>query len=139
MSMIDNVLERLHKVRRTGKNRWIACCPAHDDKHPSLSISIGTNDCTLIKCFAGCDVQAITDAIDIDLADLFPDKQESHSPPMRRPFSKGDVLSCCAYELLVALQIVNSFLEHNSIDESDRERLMLVAARLQAAEEIANG
>jgi putative DNA primase/helicase len=34
---------------------WLACCPAHDDATPSLSIRDGDEpDWVLVKCFAGC-------------------------------------------------------------------------------------
>jgi hypothetical protein len=39
-SPLQNVLDRLEHVRRTRKG-WIACCPAHDDRHSSLSIGVG--------------------------------------------------------------------------------------------------
>lgn len=34
----QNLIDRLQKVRRTGQGRWIACCPAHNDKSPSLAV-----------------------------------------------------------------------------------------------------
>ena len=37
-SPIDCVLSRLERVKRTGPDRWVAQCPAHDDRRPSLSI-----------------------------------------------------------------------------------------------------
>lgn len=33
---------------------WMACCPAHDDKTPSLSIREGLDGTLLVHCFAGC-------------------------------------------------------------------------------------
>jgi len=33
----DILLARLDGVKRTGPDRWIARCPAHDDKRPSLA------------------------------------------------------------------------------------------------------
>jgi len=38
-SPIENFLSRLDKVKQVGRGEWVACCPAHDDKHPSMSIS----------------------------------------------------------------------------------------------------
>ena len=35
---VTNLLSTLNKVKQTGPGRWIACCPAHVDKHPSLSV-----------------------------------------------------------------------------------------------------
>ena len=40
--------------RQTGSS-WMARCPAHDDRDPSLSIREGVSGKTLIHCHAGCD------------------------------------------------------------------------------------
>ena len=42
---------------------YMACCPAHDDKNPSLSLSTGQNGRTVWKCFAGCSQEAVQDAM----------------------------------------------------------------------------
>ncbi len=48
--------------RRSG-NRWMAKCPAHDDKNPSLSIRDGDNGIVLVHCFAGCEQNKVLDAL----------------------------------------------------------------------------
>lgn len=40
-----------------------ACCPAHEDRFPSLSIKDGEGGRLLLKCFGGCDYQEIRGAI----------------------------------------------------------------------------
>ena len=50
------------------KGRWmgnsgIACCPAHNDKNPSLSIGTGRNGKLLLTCHAGCDFRDILNAL----------------------------------------------------------------------------
>ena len=35
--------------------RWMARCPAHEDRKPSLSISSGRDGKVLVRCHAGCD------------------------------------------------------------------------------------
>ena len=40
--------------RRAGAT-WMARCPAHDDRSPSLSISAGNDGKVLVRCHAGCD------------------------------------------------------------------------------------
>ena len=42
---------------------FVAPCPAHDDKNPSLSITDGKDGKVLIHCHAGCDQQAVIDAL----------------------------------------------------------------------------
>jgi putative DNA primase/helicase len=40
-----------------------ACCPAHNDKSPSLSISDADDGKILVRCHAGCDQGAVIDAL----------------------------------------------------------------------------
>jgi hypothetical protein len=63
------IAERLH-ARRSGSG-WIARCPAHVDRSPSLSIREGDAGRVLIHCFAGCSVEAVCTAMEIKLSDLF--------------------------------------------------------------------
>lgn len=55
---------------QTGQ-RYSACCPAHEDEHPSLSVAEGHEGKILVKCFAGCTVGAVCSALGIELSDLF--------------------------------------------------------------------
>ncbi len=47
---------------RTGSG-WIARCPAHDDRRPSLSIGEGKDGTTLIHCHAGCEQRHVIEAL----------------------------------------------------------------------------
>lgn len=78
---LDKVLNRLDKVKSAGANKWKACCPAHDDKHPTLAISETSQGVVLLKCWAGCSTKEIVSAIGLELRDLFPgDKQPRRGP-----------------------------------------------------------
>ena len=48
--------------RKAGRG-WLAPCPAHDDRHPSLSLAHGHDGRLLARCHAGCDWTAILDAL----------------------------------------------------------------------------
>ena len=85
---IDGVLARLDGVRRTGRG-FMSKCPAHMDKSPSLSIREGDRG-LLIYCWAGCSLDAICHALDLDVADIFYDKpgipsRHAPRPEPRRP------------------------------------------------------
>jgi hypothetical protein len=67
---VENLVERLH-AKRSGKG-WIAKCPAHDDRKPSLSIDEGSDGRALIRCHAGCDNTAILASLGMKPRDLFP-------------------------------------------------------------------
>ena len=66
----QNVLQRLHGVRQQADGSWMARCPAHDDTEPSLHVSFQNNR-ILMHCFAGCSLDAICDALNIQPRDLF--------------------------------------------------------------------
>ncbi len=67
------VLSRLSDVQRNG-DEATARCPAHDDKHASLSIGVGDDGRVLLHDFAGCSVEQIVAALGLTVADLFPAK-----------------------------------------------------------------
>ena len=71
MGPIDAVLGRLRGVRRSGEG-WVACCPAHDDEHASLSVGVQEDGRVLLHCFAGCDVVDVVAAMGLGMRDLFP-------------------------------------------------------------------
>ena len=83
---LDELLARLNGVRQSGDG-WTARCPAHEDDENSLSVGEGDHGRILLKCFAGCEVEAIVRALRIELRDLFPRSEisvsarESHAVP----------------------------------------------------------
>jgi len=65
-----NFLSHFDKVKAVGQNKWIALCPAHGDKSPSLSIKLA-EDRILIHCFAGCTAEEVMEAAGLSVSDLF--------------------------------------------------------------------
>src|SRR5215207_3881932 len=51
--------------------RFMACCPSHDDHDPSLSVTEGDDGRALVHCFAGCEVDAVLAALGLSVTDLF--------------------------------------------------------------------
>src|SRR4051812_42639871 len=71
----EELLGRLKAVRRSGDG-WTARCPAHADRHPSLSIT-EKGGRVLVHCHAGCTVNAILAALGLEMQDLFADAHAS--------------------------------------------------------------
>ena len=72
---IDRVLDAIRAQGGSVKQssgQWMCTCPAHDDRNPSLSVKQCDDGRVLLKCFAGCSVVAVTDAIGLETRDLFP-------------------------------------------------------------------
>lgn len=130
----ETLIAKLDKVKPTGPHRWQACCPAHADKGPSLSIRETDDGRVLVHCFAGCSVHEVVQAAGLELADLFPPRLGAdHARPERRPFPAADVLRAIAFESLVVSAAAAALLAGEPFGVADRERLMLAVSRINAA------
>jgi 5S rRNA maturation endonuclease (ribonuclease M5) len=67
---VHELLGRLERVSKSSDG-WRARCPGHDDAKPSLSVATADDGRILLRCFAGCDVERIVDALGLELRDLF--------------------------------------------------------------------
>ncbi len=85
---IETLLSRLDRVKVTGPSRWVACCPSHLDKSPSLSIKQAETGTVLIHCFAGCISEDVLHSVNLKWKDFFPDSRTSAS---KRPRRKNSV------------------------------------------------
>ena len=140
---IDAVLHRLEKVKRTAPDKWIALCPAHDDRRPSLSIREADDGRVLLTCWTGCGASEIVSALGLSLADLFTGDQRSLSDhgtgPMRRPFDYRDALQGIAHEATVARLIVEAVNRGEEMDAESLDRLALSEIRISDALAAAGG
>lgn len=140
---IDKVLQRIESVKKTGPDKWLAKCPAHDDKRPSLSIREAEDGKVLLKCWAGCGAGEVVAALGLSLADLFPqDAKTLHqhgTGPMRRPFDYRDALQGISHETTVARLIVSAVNRGDELDADSLDRLALAEERIASALQAAGG
>jgi len=96
---IHDVLERLGGVvaSTTKASQWNAICPAHDDRHASLSIGIGHDGKILLKCQAGCDTPDIIRALNLEWEDLFV-KDDRPAPAPSATKTKAKRKIACTYD-----------------------------------------
>ena len=59
---LSSIASGLNKVRWRGDHKFSACCPAHDDRNPSFSVS-DKNGKILVKCWAGCSQEEVIGAL----------------------------------------------------------------------------
>lgn len=67
-----DLVSRLDHCKPTGKDTWIARCPAHNDGSPSLSIKELPDGRVLVNCFAGCGALEVISAVGLEWEALFP-------------------------------------------------------------------
>lgn len=134
--MIGNFLNKLEKVEGR-KGHWTACCPAHEDKRPSLAIREADDGRILLKCFAGCSAFEVVSAVGMDLTDLFP-KDQSFMPseknkPVRRPFYATDLMKIIHFEALITSIAAFDMAEGRQISPKDKKRLKTAFTRINEA------
>lgn len=126
-------LSRLEGVRRSGPGRWLARCPAHDDKSPSLSVREADDGRTLLTCFAGCDAGAVAGAVGFTLRDLFPQGSPIAARGVRSPVPVGDVLEAIEGEALTVAVIASDLAKGAEVTPERKEKLLSAAGRIAAA------
>lgn len=143
MTPAENLIQRLAKVR--GRNgSWTACCPAHDDKGPSLAVRELPDGRVLVHCFAGCETESVLGAVGMDMTDLFPPEEKrrqytEHGKPSVKPaFYASDLMRIIAFEALVVQVVAFDMAAGKRPSEQDRQRLMVAYQRIDEAMRYAN-
>lgn len=138
--MIEDILPRLDKVRRTGPINWIASCPAHEDRNPSLTLKQESDGQVLARCHSGCDFHAIVGAVGVGYGPWFAEKdpRELALAP-KRPFPAGDVLEALADEAFLVAVCAANMANGVVLTEEDKQRLLVASRRISYAMELALG
>jgi hypothetical protein len=138
---IDNLLSRLDGLK-TGNaiGRWIARCPAHEDRSPSLTIRAEDDGRILVHCFAGCSAVDVMGALGLAMTDLFPEPlTREFLPRIRAPFSALDALRCLARESSVVTFAISDIVAGKPMQDKDLDRIATAAGRIAAALEVVHG
>jgi hypothetical protein len=132
MSATVKILDRLQGAKQTGAGRWIARCPAHEDRSPSLSIRETDDGRVLVHDFGGCESGDVLAAVGLSFADLFDRPLDRHLPPVRGGFSARELLELISHEVTVAELLIADARARN-LAETERTRLATACARITQA------
>ena len=135
---LTDFLSRLEKVRKMGPDRYQACCPAHEDRSPSLAVRGLSDGRLLIHCFGGCSTDAVMGAMGLTFVDLMP-PLDHHFAPVRRPFTGDDALRCLSHESIVVALVTADLTAGVAMMDSDLKRLCHAASRISNAVEYVHG
>lgn len=131
---VNELLGRLAKVRQTRPGEWIACCPAHNDRSPSLAVK-ENGGYLLIHCFGGCETADVMEKLGLELRDLFPERMPNN-PPRRGAFTAMDALRCLSFESSIAAIAAADVADGKPIDVG---RVCKAAGRIAEALEFVHG
>ena len=130
--MINDVLSKLDGVKQVGTNKWKAKCPVHNDKNPSMTVSVKDNKvlCYCFSCQAtGKDVAA---ALGLPVSSLFEnpmtvDKSEWRKKKLLEEKTSDEMF----------LKIYQSWEQAGKyIPWSDKKRYKIAINRVQSIENI---
>lgn len=136
MSQLDHLLSRLTKVKGRAGN-YVACCPAHDDKSPSLAVKEQDGK-IVMHCFAGCSVQQIVEAVGMDMTDLFPPNEVRYEPAPKVRFFASDLLKVLHREAQIVMICAFDLRKGKALPPADMDRLQVAYERIHTALEAAN-
>ena len=131
---VTTVLNRLKKVKNTGPGKWIACCPVHEDKSPSLAIKGLEDGRVLLHCF-GCGASAveIIESLGIDVSEIFPPSETKNYPQLKHPFNALDVLYCLVNEATIIEIYAGDLILGREFTRDDYIKLNLARDRIRDA------
>lgn len=138
MTAASRLLERLDGVRVSGQGRWLARCPAHQDRRASLSILEKDDSRVLINCFACCEPGDVMGALGLTLADLF-DKPLGHAlGPVRdrgHYHAQREALELLRNEARLLVIVSSDVAMGRAIRIADADRVAEAAGRIAASVE----
>ncbi len=138
MSRLENLLSRLTKVKGRAGN-YVACCPAHEDKSPSLAVKEQDGK-IILHCFAGCSVDNIVGAVGMSMSDLFPpsEKTDYTRPAPKVRFFATDLLKVLHLEAQIVAVCAYDMAKGKTLPAPDLARLQVAYQRINEAVEAAN-
>jgi hypothetical protein len=122
---IEALLSKLDKVKQNGQGKWLACCPAHNDRSPSLAIKQTDDGKLLLHCFSGCQVSEIVTAVGLELSDLMPVStkyQKGTKPPK---FNKYELFDRLMHESIILSLAIRQLLNFQDLSSEDEARVLV--------------
>lgn len=144
---VEALLARLDRVRRVGHGKWVARCPAHADRGPSLSIAEAGDGRILLHDFGGCSASEVLGTLGLEFSDLFPERDPDdvgrrtgwRSAPARDARQRTETiaprtaLAAIHADATEAAVIIADVAEGRRTAESVRAELWVLAGRIAAA------
>lgn len=126
--MVEELLDRLEKVRSTGKDKWKACCPVHGDKNPSMSVA-EKDGRVLCHCFScGANGLEVVQALALPASVLF-DK------PLEQGYIPKRMVEEIELDRLVVRMAEEDKKKGKPLSYNDFNRLKVAKSRIEVYEE----
>jgi hypothetical protein len=144
VSAAAKLLDRLEGAKQTALGRWIARCPAHEDRAPSLAIRELDDGRVLVHDFGGCGTDDVLAALGLTMSDLFPVRLPGNGPTRSYVATHSriparDLIEIISEETSVVAIIAADMLASRVVSAQEWQRLAQAAARIGRARDHAHG
>lgn len=140
----EKLLDRLHNVKRTRPNNFIAGCPCCRSKQGRpIHVTVLDDGRILVNPFCGCQTADVLAALGLSLSDLFPARLPGNGPAGGLPrihtlLLPADALAISDHEMLVAVLIIDDIAKAGGVTtKAQILRLNLCSARIGKARDMA--
>ena len=132
---VDLIISRLDGVKEKHRGAYVAKCPAHDDKSPSLAVTEKDDGRILLHCFGGCSTNDVLGAIGLGLDDLFEKRlgDERGFKRERRPFSAAQAFECVRLDALLIAQVAKLLEQGEKLKPATYNALVEAIAKIEKA------
>lgn len=127
------ILERLEGVQGRDGGPWMAKCPAHRDRTPSLSVAVTESGATLLHCHAGCEPDDVLAAVGLRFSDLYPPRESSQARPTPVGRNARISLQTVAHASLVAATLLGNISQSGRCTEAQADLAARLARDIQKA------
>jgi len=76
---LRHIIDRTNAKNSVDGNSYLGLCPAHEDRNPSLSLTLADNK-ILLNCHAGCSFDGIVSAVGMNQSQFFVHSDNSKTP-----------------------------------------------------------
>ena len=135
---LDNILTYFDKVIKTRQDHYKVICPCHEEKTPSLGITLKPDGFVLMHCFGcGANGSDVMHALGLNPSDLFPDDNNfkpDYDRVVRKQlnFSYEQALDIIEHEL----NEVVSVLKKSNLDKESKGRAKVALKRIRHVHKI---
>jgi len=130
MSAVNQVLDRLSRVRQVKPGQWMSACPCCESRRGRpLAVTEAADGRVLMHAFCGCTTADVLGRIGLELKDLF-DQPTGYLPSTSAKVPARDVLAALSLEATLIGSIACDVLEQRAITEADWQRLATAVQRV---------
>jgi hypothetical protein len=140
MTPAERIIVHLDGVKELKPRKWVALCPAHDDRNPFLAVAETDDKRVLMHCWAGCEAADIMHALGLSLSDLFDHPPKESDKLLKRQrslaYAAAAALKSVSADALMIVIAAENVADGVMLTAADRDCLIAASRRVHLAREL---